>query len=622
MTKSAMMLPMFAAVVLAGCDAPADLQQALGSDDAQPGPVAAAHQPGAESELPEGTVFTVEIGEQGPRPATLHHDAAVPVVLAADAAAPKEAGGAALALAPAPKLRPELRGMSGPITVIVELAEDYQLSRLPRLAHDETRESPSWAKKAELIQQHIHSARAARGRSQERLTRLLAAGGATIRERHWLVNGFSATIDASQLAVLAADPQVKEVSPSVGGHLLADIVTGRSAMNSDPYFNTANLNTGWIALLDSGVRTSHSVLAGRTTWVRDCVNGLTNNCGTAGAGLTLDPSDIVNHGTGVASVMSGTDALGFNKRGVTGINMDSFRVVVPGGAISYDAVIRGYAAAVAGGDNAVNASFDCYSSVCTTAANNAFDAGLVVVAAAGNTGDNHIGDPASGKKVLAVGALDPASWTRVDYSSYGPSATQQTKPDLMAVSGGPSGSLQVASNAGNATFFGVGGTSFSSPFVTGGAGLLSRWLRFSFGSSIAIEPGQTNAMLIASGAAVSGATSDYKNGAGRLSLPTSATLYGAKVSVTQGATVDVPISVAAGVTKLDAALFWPEGATHNDVDLNLIRPDGTVAATSTSVNSVWEKVHVDTSTAGTWKLRLRGYAVSGAQTVYVAGIRR
>jgi hypothetical protein len=462
------------------------------------------------------------------------------------------------------------------------------------------------------------------------LTKFLESGGAKIQERHWLANAFSANIDASQLAVLEADPQVKEVAPTTGGRFLADIplVNGRNAMNSDPYFNTPGLTGGFIALLDSGIRFSHVLLSGRTSWVRDCVNGFTNNCGTAGPGLTLNPSDVMpnpGHGTGVASIMSGKDALGANNRGVTAIAIDSFRVGFSNGGIDVNAVVRGYAAAVAGGDNVVNASFDCASSTCSDAANNTFDAGLVVVAAVGNDGatpTNHVADPATGKKVLAVGALDPVSLVRMNYSSTGPSPTSQTKPDLMAISGSYTDFPLVANDSSDTAMSGQLGTSFASPFVTGGAGLMSRWLKISFGSSVAIAPGQTNAMLIASGTNFSTPAWDNQIGAGRLSLPTNATLYGGKVTVTQAATVDVPINVTAPVQTLDVAIWWPEGATHNDIDLSLIRPDSSLAGNSGSINSIWEKVHVATGTTGTWKIRLFGYSVTGSQTVYVAGIRR
>jgi hypothetical protein len=574
-----------------------------------------------QSTLAPGEIFQVEVGDSGPVQATFSTAASRTVEWVSDLVKEDEA---AAPDAPPPKISPELLGKSGKLDVIIQLVDDYKLPLMPQRDIGESRDDASWQAKSRVIDAEIALARAAHAPSQDSIAALIAARGGVVNDRHWLINAVSATIDASLLKVLEADPSIKLVAPATGGKVLADLVVGRNALNSDPYFNTAGLNGGFIALLDTGVRSTHTLLSGQLSWVRDCVNGTTNNCGTAGPGLTLDPSDIINHGTGVASCMSGNANLGANNRGVSDITMDSFRVVVPGGAINFAAVVRGYQAALAGGDNVVNASFDCFNTTCTDAANSAFDAGLVVIAAAGNSGGsmtNHIGEPATGKKVLAVGALDPTALTRLSYSATGPTSDGRTKPELMAVSGSFTDGLNVASNASNTAMAGFTGTSFSSPLVSGAAGLLSRWLKISFGSPVAIEPGQTYAMLLASGINFSSPVFDNNIGAGQLVMPTNATLYGGKITVTNGQTVDTTISVGAG-SVLDAAIWWPEGTTHNDVDLVLIQPNGTVATSSASSSQVWEKVHFSSGTTGNWKIRATGFSVTGTQTVYLAGIRR
>jgi hypothetical protein len=393
-------------------------------------------------------------------------------------------------------------------------------------------------------------------------------------------------------------------------------------MNSDPYFNLG-LTSGWIGMLDSGIRSSHTLLTGRTSWVRDCINGLIDNCSTAGAGRTLDPSDVYDHGTAVAAIMSGSAAFGDQMRGVTAIPIDSFRVATAEGTTDSSAVVRAFSAALAGGDNVVNCSIDCGNTICSDAANNAFDAGLVVVAAAGNQGDssnNRIADPASGKKVLAIGALDPSAWTRVSYSSTGPSTFGPTKPDLMAVGGlnveGPN-TLTLASNAGDVATRAGAGTSFASPFATGGAALMRRNLNS--------NAGQTYAVLLASGMNFSTSPKpsvDNTQGAGRLALPWGANVNWGQVGVTSTQLVDLPINVAAGQSTIDVAIWWPEGSTHNDVDLQLLKPDGTFAASSTASASVWEKLHASATTTGTWTMRVYPYSVTGSQPVYVSFLVR
>jgi serine protease AprX len=578
-----------------------------------------------EDALQEGTVFEVEIAGSEPVSAVFHPDATSEGNWVSDGTGKEDM--APTSAEPPVKISPTLLAKSGDLEVIIQLTDDYQLPRMPRLGADESRDSETWTDKAAVIDAEIEKARTARARTQDPLARRLQQAGARVHDRLWIINAITATVDASLLDSLAADDTVERVAPSSGGGGLAaaDIVVGRNAMNSDPYYNTSGLASGWIALLDSGIRGTHQVLSTQTSWVRDCVNGWTSNCSVAGTGLTLDPSDQTNHGTGVASIMSGNASLGSNNRGVTDIKMDSFRVFASNGAVDYGAVGRGFQAAVAGGDNVVNASFDCYDSSCTDAANNAFDAGLVVIAAAGNTGGtagNRIGDPANGKKVLAIAALEPTSLNRASYSATGPASDNRTKPELAAVGGSSVEPLNLARRTSDSAFGDAGmGTSYASPFVTGGAGLLSRWLKVSLGAT-SIEPGLTNAMLLASGINYSSPIYDNNIGAGRLVLPTSAVLYGSKITITNGQTVDTTISIAAGVSTIDATIWWPEGTTHNDVDLQLIRPDGTSAGSSGSSSQVWEKVHASTSTSGNWKIRAYGFSVTGSQTVYVAGIRR
>jgi serine protease AprX len=56
---------------------------------------------------------------------------------------------------------------------------------------------------------------------------------------------------------------------------------------------------------------------------------------------------------------------------------------------------------------------------------------------------------------------------------------------------------------------------------------------------------------------------------------------------------------------------------YDDVDLNLLRPDTTLADYSNNTSSVFEKVKTTSPLpSGTWKIRVRGYGVTGSQTVY------
>ncbi len=98
--------------------------------------------------------------------------------------------------------------------------------------------------------------------------------------------------------------------------------------------------------------------------------------------------------------------------------------------------------------------------------------GILVVNSAGNGGfvslpQNTLGSPADGDSVFAIGAVD-ASGTRASFSSVGPSADGQIKPDVMALGV----AVVAASPFSGSDYLGVGGTSLACPLVAGGAALL------------------------------------------------------------------------------------------------------------------------------------------------------
>ena len=109
-----------------------------------------------------------------------------------------------------------------------------------------------------------------------------------------------------------------------------------------------------------------------------------------------------------------------------------------------------------------------HTTLITRAAEIAASKGILVVASAGNDGNHpwhHIGAPADGDSVLAVGAVDP-NGNFAFFSSFGPTADGRIKPDVVA-------------QGENAVFcgyqYGVGignGTSFSCPIIAGMAACL------------------------------------------------------------------------------------------------------------------------------------------------------
>jgi serine protease AprX len=288
--------------------------------------------------------------------------------------------------------------------------------------------------------------------------------------------------------------------------------------------------------------------------------------------------------------------------------------------------VRGFQAAVAALDRVIVAEMQGKGddlSLVSRAADSAFDAGAVIIAANGNNGPKAgtVNTPANGHRVIGVGNFDVQTENQITGQSRGPAPDGRFKPDIQAPT-----NTETASNASDSALKRFGGTSGATPYAAGAAALLRNWLR---GSSISIDPGQVYAQIILSGQQ----TYPFNNtsGAGPIRLPTDGWAWWGKVSVANGMTIDIPLNISGPNTNtLDGALWWPEWAlqfpfvgrieVHNDIDLHLVDPAGAIRASSISIPSVFERARVSGSVVpGTWKLRIRGYNVPGGlQTVYWA----
>jgi hypothetical protein len=303
---------------------------------------------------------------------------------------------------------------------------------------------------------------------------------------------------------------------------------------------------------------------------------------------------------------------------VTAITLDSFKVYPNScGGLNTTAVLKAFEKAVAVLDRVIVAEMQgsgSHTSAISLAADAAFDAGAVVIAANGNNGPgaSTVNTPANAHKAIGVGAVDVETGAQQGYQSRGPTSDGRYKPDIQTPT-----NAETASNASNTALQTFGGTSGATPFAAGAAALLRNWLR---GASFSIDPGQVYAHMILSGQD----PYPFNNqvGAGELSLPLHGYQWWGKTTITNGAVVDIPLGISGSYPNtFDGALWWPETATqsHNDVDLQLIDPYGVVRASSISIPSVFERARVAGYVVpGTWKLRIRGYSVSGSQTVYWA----
>lgn len=213
-----------------------------------------------------------------------------------------------------------------------------------------------------------------------------------------------------------------------------------------------------VAVLDTGIDKSHPDLV-------DNIAGGTNYVESGrGARLTLDPtawSDDNGHGTHV----SGTIAAADNTIGVVGVapqaKLYGVKVLNSAGSGYVSDIVSGIEWSVNNDMQVISMSLSVSTDV--QALHEAVDvadaAGVVVVAAAGNTGDgiattNNVGYPAAYDSVVAVAATD--SLDRIaSFSSDGPSVE-------IAAPG-----VNINSTARGGSYASMNGTSMATPHVSG-----------------------------------------------------------------------------------------------------------------------------------------------------------
>lgn len=526
---------------------------------------------------------------------------------------------------PPDKVHPELRGKiataastAAQQTVIVTFRDTVRIPRFPEPESTEAEDSEVYlaarARAAELVDQVT----AERAPGLERLARKLRVRHrAQVLDTFWLVNAIKVQLPAGAIADLERDPEVLYIEPDLTSARPPDAISdndvddGRLRISSDPYFNLGQTG-GFIGLLDTGVRATHTQLTNPSHlgFREDCTSGTCSS-------LPNPNDDCWNHGTSSAAIITANSNQGNAYRGITGITLDSFKVYPAScGGLSTSATLAAFQRAVAVLDRVIVAEMQGggnEQSSISLAADNAFNAGAVVIAANGNNGPGAgtVNSPANAHKVIGVGNFDVRSLAQIASQSRGPTSDNRFKPDIQVPT-----NTETASNASNTALRVFGGTSGATPYASGAAALVRNFLR---GTSFSIDPGQVYSFLILAGQTPY--PFNNTSGAGRLVLPTNGNVWWGKTTVTSGGTVDIPIGIGgASPNTLDAALWWPETTTqaHNDIDLSLVRPNNSVATSSISSPSVFERVRVAGSvTPGTWKVRLRGFSVpTGSQTVY------
>ena len=513
------------------------------------------------------------------------------------------------------------------IEIVITFRDRLRIPRFPKPVTGEAPNSPANQAALAAAARLVEQVRAARQPVYSARAKSLSALGVEVMETFWLIDAMRVRMPLWAIEELAEDPEVLYIEPNQSttpppdSNLNNDVADARAYIRTD---SLANLATGgFVGLLDSGVRTTHTLFNNPSPfrYVRDCVNGTQNNCTT---GNDLNPDDICNHGTSTAAIITGNANLGNDYRGVDWVTLDSFRVYPTTCQLDHSAAVRGFQAAVAVLDQVIVAEMQGLgsdSSSISLAADNAYDAGAIVVAANGNFGpsDGTVRAPANAHKVLGIGAFDVQTLAQYPGQSRGPAPDGRIKPDLQA----PTNS-ETASSASPTALRVFTGTSGATPYASGLAIGLRNWIARTGAASFL--PGIGYAWMILMGQ--NNFPFDNILGAGHARFVPNGLIFSGKAVFTGGpAQFDAPLD-GFGMEpqfpyNLTAAIWWPEAVTdaHNDVDLFIVDPGGVIRASSTSVASVFEHTQVPgLLAAGTWKLRIQNKG-SRSQEVFFGAYR-
>ena len=310
---------------------------------------------------------------------------------------------------------------------------------------------------------------------------LASSSGCKVNKSLSIISCFSTTVDAKSLEKLAKNPHVKKVwldsevkalldvaSPTVDAPILWDSnITGENVV---------------VAVLDTGI-VNHPDLRGRIIASKDLIQGRTG---------TYDDN---GHGTHVAGAIAsnGSVSNGRFKGAAPKAKLVNVKVLNKIGSGSLSNVIEGVQWCIQSKDyydiRVINLSLgvDTNSSykddpLCT-AVGKAWELGIVVCAAAGNSGPNSrtIASPGIHPKIITVGAtddkrtVDPADDTMASFSSRGPTPDNNVKPDVVApgtdiVSLSSEGSFNSKYNKGgkiDSYYTTMSGTSMACPLCAG-----------------------------------------------------------------------------------------------------------------------------------------------------------
>lgn len=278
------------------------------------------------------------------------------------------------------------------------------------------------------------------------------AGGQVKKElgRHRMV---AATLSRAAMNKLKRNPNVESIEIDVMRKPMAQSAPYGYTMVQANQFAQADTTARKVCVIDTGYNLGHPDLP-------DTNNGVTGEANNGSVGNWYNDGN--GHGTHVAGTIAAYD----NNEGVIGVypgvNLHIVKIFNDSGNWTYASdLIEGISQCQDAGANVVNMSLGGGSA--STIERNAMqsfeDAGMLLVAAAGNDGNSGKSYPASYDAVMSVAAVD-ANENRASYSQYN---------DQVEIAAPGSG---VQSTYPTNRYASLSGTSMATPHVAGGAALI------------------------------------------------------------------------------------------------------------------------------------------------------
>lgn len=211
-----------------------------------------------------------------------------------------------------------------------------------------------------------------------------------------------------------------------------------------------------VAVLDSGVDVDHEDISSKVV---------------GAANFTSAPTvdDNYGHGTHVAGIIAASTDNGFGVAGVCpGCEILNGKVLGDNGSGYTSDIVEGMEWAVANGAKVINLSLGARSTRTLEASvNKAWSQGAVIVAAAGNSGNQSKLYPAAYTNVIAVAATDNND-AKASFSNYGAKWVDIAAPGVNVYSTFPNHPFVIGTQNGRSQGYDIAsGTSMASPVVAG-----------------------------------------------------------------------------------------------------------------------------------------------------------